>query len=153
MDQKLTLISVLLLSLLSAEALELGVQDKSGRKGKLFFISTSSTTSTLSTTTICFRSSDTAMVVCPTKKRRAIQHDPFDAEEDINIEPTMAKLDETTSLENDHQSEVESGVRAGRFAVYWKTTTITSSSTSYTSTSTLASLRCTPYDFVLSACG
>merc|ERR1711981_293427 len=125
------------------------------KKGKLFFISTSSTTTTLSTTTICFRSTTTAVIVCPTKKRRAIQHDPFDAEEDINIEPTepsMAKLDDTTSLENDHQTEVESGVRAGRFAVYWKTTTITSSSTSYTSTSTLASLKCTPYDFVLSAC-
>ena len=43
--------------------------------------------------------------------------------------------------------------RAGKFLLYWMTTTSTSTSTTYSSTSTLASLECTPNGFAISACG
>ena len=40
-----------------------------------------------------------------------------------------------------------------RFALYWRTTTLTYSSTSYTATSTLASLHCTPSMWTYNLCG
>ena len=43
--------------------------------------------------------------------------------------------------------------REGKFLLYWMTTTLTSTSTSYTATSTLATLDCTPTSYSLSQCG
>ena len=43
--------------------------------------------------------------------------------------------------------------RKGKFLLYWKTTTLTSTSTSYTVTYSLGTLECTPSGFTLSACG
>ena len=43
--------------------------------------------------------------------------------------------------------------RQGKFLLYWMTTTLTSTTTSYTATSTLASLECTPTSWSLSQCG
>ena len=43
--------------------------------------------------------------------------------------------------------------RNAKFLVYWLTTTSTSTSTTYSTTSTLASLECTPSGFSLSVCG
>merc|ERR1719483_1987937 len=150
MEQKLIFLFVCLVFGFRTKAVDLKIdKTSSARAGKLFFISTSSTT-TIATTTICFRSG-TAVAVCK-KKKRSIQQDPFDDEDNKIIEPTLSRVDDSHSLENDREAVVESGVRAGRFAVYWKTTTITSTSTSYSSTSTLASLKCTPNDFVISAC-
>ena len=57
------------------------------------------------------------------------------------------------SLEDSLEVSVEENVRAARFALYWKTTTLTSSTTTYTATSTLASLYCTPSVFAFSLCG
>ena len=45
--------------------------------------------------------------------------------------------------------------RDGRFVnavLYWMTTTLTSTSTSYTATTTLASIHCTPSGFAVSNC-
>eukprot|EP00090_Calanus_glacialis_P023255 TRINITY_DN3583_c0_g1_i1.p1 TRINITY_DN3583_c0_g1~~TRINITY_DN3583_c0_g1_i1.p1 ORF type:complete len:154 (+),score=22.91 TRINITY_DN3583_c0_g1_i1:50-511(+) len=153
MKQKLVFLFVSLLGF-RTEAFDLKPDKKhNDRVGKLFWISTSSTTTSLATTTVCWKSSSTAITAACGKKRRSIEDDPLDIEEDTRIQPTLLKLDNTNSLENDHEAELESGVRAGRFAVYWKTTTITSTSTSYSSTSTLASLKCTPNNFVISECG
>ena len=41
--------------------------------------------------------------------------------------------------------------RKGKFLLYWMTTT--STTTSYTATTTVYSLRCTPSAFVFSSCG
>ena len=112
------------------------------RSPKLFYISTTSTTSTLSTTTVCFVS-NTTPVVCPAgkRKRKALAEPSLD-EDDIN--PTSVT----------YLSELQSGEgRSGRLALYWKTTTLTSTSTTYTTSSTLASLSCTPSGFIFSLCG
>ena len=55
--------------------------------------------------------------------------------------------------EDKMEDSQEETVRAARFALYWKTTTLTSSTTTYTATSTLASLYCTPSVFAFSLCG
>merc|ERR1712062_954649 len=111
----------------------LASEKKSPRVGKLFWQSTASTTSTLSTTTQCFAVSHAtnALVACKRKKR---------------------------AVEPEGEEEVKPGVegvptRQARFVLYWRTTTSTSTSTSYTATSTLASISCTPSGFPLSKCG
>ena len=56
----------------------------------------------------------------------------------------------------DDDDQLESGLvdneRQGRGILYWATSTDISTSTSYTGTSTLASLLCTPSAFTLSEC-
>ena len=55
-----------------------------------------------------------------------------------------------------HDDLVESGQaeyeREGKFLLYWKTTTTTSTFTSYTATTTLGALECTPSGFGVSQC-
>ena len=55
--------------------------------------------------------------------------------------------------EDDTKDNLEENTREARFALYWKTTTLTSSTTTYTATSPLASLVCTPSMFAYSVCG
>ena len=64
-------------------------------------------------------------------------------------------VNENEDLEGEDE-ELESGLmeseRAGRGILYWATSTDISTSTTYTGTSTLASLNCTPSGFTLSEC-
>ena len=60
---------------------------------------------------------------------------------------------EVDDLEND---ELESGKREnsreGKLLLYWRTTSLTSTVTTYTGTSTIASLECTPSVFDMRSC-
>ena len=62
---------------------------------------------------------------------------------------------EQEQLEN--EDELQSGKteaeRQAKFLLYWRTTSLTSTTTTYTGTSTLASLECTPSNFGLQSCG
>ena len=64
-------------------------------------------------------------------------------------------VNENEDLEGEDE-ELESGLmeseRGGRGILYWATSTDISTSTTYTGTSTLASLNCTPSGFTLSEC-
>ena len=91
------------------------------RKPKLFYVSTSATTSTLKTGSVCYVSSATAVVSCGGRKRRSIG----------------VKDAGTPSIGGNSHKE-------GRFFLYWTTTTSISVSTSYTSTITISSVQCTP---------
>merc|ERR1712051_625506 len=121
----------------------------SRRNPKLFFVS--STTSTLSTTTICYVSSSTAQA-CG-RKRRAILIDS-ESERDAEFEyDGVSKRDGDVESSIDELSEVEAAQtseREGKFLLYWMTTT--STSTTYTATTTVSSLNCTPSGFVISNC-
>ena len=76
----------------------------------------------------------------------------FFMSDDLNIRVTE-DVDEVVDHEN---TEVQSShldrLREGRFLLYWATTTLTSTSTSYTGTSTIASLECTPSSYTISSC-
>ena len=65
--------------------------------------------------------------------------------------------DDDILTEDKNEALVDSGMndaaRKGKFLLYWKTTTLTSTSTSYTVTYSLGTLECTPSGFTLSACG
>jgi len=104
------------------------------RKPKLFFVSTSATTSTLQTASICYMTTNAAAVSCTGRKRRAIT--TF-SEMETEVQPKQDEVD--SSLQ-----EAESGGRDGRFLLYWITTTSISTSTSYTITYSVSSVTCTP---------
>jgi len=104
------------------------------RKPKLFFVSTSATTSVLQTASICYMTTNAAAVSCTGRKRRAIT--TF-SEMETEVQPKQDEVD--SSLQ-----EAESGGRDGRFLLYWITTTSISTSTSYTITYSVSSVACTP---------
>merc|ERR1712099_85439 len=125
--------SVSLLIVLSAFAAS-AAGDEVARKPKLFFVSTSATTTTLQTASICYLSTDAAYAACTGRKRRAIT--TF-SEMETEVQPKQDEVD--SSLQ-----EAESAGRDGRFLLYWIPTTSISTSTSYTVTYTVSSVGCTP---------
>merc|ERR1712110_359265 len=104
------------------------------RKPKLFYVSTSATTSTIQTLSVCFYTS-TAVNACGGRKRRAI-----DIEGGLSLEDAAATELESSQREKDTSIE---GSRDGRFLLYWITTTSISTSTSFTVTYTVSSVICT----------
>merc|ERR1712222_21184 len=112
-------------------------EDKVARKPKLFFVSTSATTTTLQTLSVCYYTSG-SLTTCTGRKRRA-----------IDVEGVMLSdvksLEDSTELESSHREEGTSidGSRDGRFLLYWITTTSISTSTSFTTTYTVDSVLCT----------
>merc|ERR1712223_2214220 len=122
------------------------------RQPKLFFVSSSSTTSSVSTSTVCFVSATTGFTTCKKRKRRNILEDAI-GNQKVDIQPDSPSDKET-------DAEIESGAedsadsrRDGRFLLYWLTTTSTSTTTIFTATGTIATLACTPAGYTVSACG
>ena len=113
--------------------------DEVVRKPKLFFVSTSATTSTLQTASICYVSSAT-IATCTGRKRRTISLDGVEPEG--AVQPSMFKR-EVDSVQEETNSKVNER-REGRFLLYWITTTSISTSTSFTTTFTVSSALCTP---------
>ena len=109
------------------------------RKPKLFFVSTSATTSTLQTASICYVSSAT-IATCTGRKRRTISLDGVEPKG--AVQPSMFKR-EVDSVQEETNSKVNER-REGRFLLYWITTTSISTSTSFTTTFTVSSALCTP---------
>merc|ERR1711997_469000 len=112
--------------------------EEGARKPKLFFVSTSATTSTLQTASVCYVSSST-LATCSGRKRRTISLD--------GMEPAGAVQPSTFKREVERESVASSKVgesREGRFLLYWITTTSISTSTSFTTTFSVSSALCTP---------
>ena len=114
--------------------------DEVVRKPKLFFVSTSATTSTLQTASICYVSSAT-IATCTGRKRRTISLDG-DQPEGAVQPSTLKRRDANVDSEQEELSLNKN--REGRFLLYWITTTSISTSTSFTTTFTVSSALCTP---------
>merc|ERR1712010_72539 len=113
------------------------------RKPKLFFVSTSATTSTLQTASICYVTSNTITTCAGRKKRRTISLDGMEPEG--AVQPSTFKREvEGESVKQDEVSSKVNVNREGRFLLYWITTTSISTSTSFTITYTVSSMLCTP---------
>ena len=108
------------------------------RKPKLFFVSTSATTSTLQTLSICYVSSATP-AACTGRKRRSISLEPAESKSLDGMESEGAVQPSTINREVDGGQD-----REGRFLLYWITTTSISTSTSFTTTYSISSIACTP---------
>merc|ERR1712004_59527 len=118
-------------------------KNKSHRSPKLFFVSSKSTTSTVSTSSFCYSTINAAVTACGRKKRAIITEEVFDVADNIKAanadnEAIISGLEQPTSPQ-----------RQGKFLLYWLTTTSTSTLTSYTATTTLG-VSCIPSN--LNAC-
>merc|ERR1712203_491472 len=86
------------------------------RHPKLFFVSTSSTTSTLSTGSMCYVTTTGFTGACTGRKRRAIDFEGASVDES-EFKPSQLKEDVQSSRGD---SSLD---REGRFLLYWITTT------------------------------
>merc|ERR1712173_339927 len=118
-------------------AVAASAEDEVARKPKLFFVSTSATTTTLQTLSICYVSSNT-VTTCSGRKRRAINIDG-----DMSLKDAASVELEPSQREQDASAPAIDGSREGRFLLYWITTTSISTSTSFTTTYSVSSALCT----------
>ena len=127
------------------------------RQPKLFYISSSTTTSTISTSTVCFKSG-TALATCSKKKRKRDIMSELVEDASESIKPSRnSRMDEEEELEEavdllEAAEKQTENHRDPKFLLYWATLTSTSTSTSYTATVTIHSLECTPSGFGTSLC-
>ena len=106
------------------------------RKPRLFYVSTSSYITSISTASICYITSTTTAPLSCSRKKRMIT---VDGETESEVQPSKSDVDTLQSHEEKDNIE-----REGRFLVYWITTTSTSYFTSYTTTYSVSSVTCTP---------
>merc|ERR1711976_167481 len=101
-------------------------KNKSHRSPKLFFVSSKSTTSTVSTSSFCYSTIASTLSACGRKKKRAITDEVFDVADNIQA----ANVDNEAIVSG--MEKPTSSKRQGKFLLYWLTTTSTSTLTSYT---------------------
>ena len=108
----------------------------------MFLVSSSTSLSTISTSTYCYATNTAVTAACGKRRKRAIK---YMEEEEKDVSPS--NVHELESGEMDPTTG-----RFPRFVMYWMTTTSTSYTTSFTATTTLSKLECTPSGFTISAC-
>merc|ERR1712018_682246 len=129
-------------------------QGKANRRNqKLFFVSTTSSTSTIVTGSYCMVSSNTAIVTCKRRKRRFLQ----DKSEELGLKISPDRPQDIDEDEAEAAEELETGInekdkRQGKYLLYWLTTTSIISTTSYSETQTIASVTCTPSGWTITTC-
>merc|ERR1711962_1186415 len=108
-----------------------GASREAGRKPRLFLVSTSKSTLTVSTASVCYIAQSTAFTECMgKKKRRSIPE--VEGMEDKLVKPSWSEG------KSDTESDDDIG-RVGRFFLYWITTTSIS-----TNTYSVDMAKCTP---------
>merc|ERR1711893_477803 len=118
------------------------------REGKVWYISTTTTSTTVSTTTLCMQLAAITDLVPPCtgkKKKRSFFFDESPAFTEEDIDPFFLPKDEEENF------KVDSGVadvREGKFLNPWMTIT----RTTYTATSTIATVVCTPDGWSIRMC-
>merc|ERR1712038_430997 len=149
------LITILISAMLAEEPTP---ELKSSRKPKVYLISTTTSTTTLSTSSICFIIFSTAngLVSCKKKKRSIgfLEDKPSDDTQSELIAPNpslktadeeaLSKLNEIADVTGGKNDDEDYEEREARFFNYWMTPSVTTTYTPYTSTSSLGSLYCTP---------
>ena len=78
---------VLALALATPDIKDSGME--ASRKAKLFYISTTSSTTTIPTFSICFVTSDAVATACPARKRRFLRPESLEAHSLISSSPTI----------------------------------------------------------------
>merc|ERR1712211_16063 len=107
--------------------------DEVARKPKLFYVSTSATTSTLNTASICYVTSGTVTTACTGRRGRSLN---IEAVPLADVKPSQLSQEVQSS-----EKEMKNN-REGRFLLYWITTTSISTSTSYTVTVSISAPTC-----------
>lgn len=86
-----------------------------GRKAKLFYVSTTAVTSSITAATVCYKSSTAAMAACKRKKRSFLTGQIPEIEKEIVPSTLDSSFIEDDVFDKDH--------RDPKFLVYWLTTT------------------------------
>merc|ERR1711992_338447 len=118
------------------------------REGKVWYISTTTTSTTVSTTTLCMQLAAITDLVPPCtgmKKKRSFFFDESPAFTEEEIDPFFLPKDEE---ENFNLDSGVADVREGKFLNPWMTIT----TTTYTATSTIATVVCTPDGWSIRMC-
>merc|ERR1712227_810887 len=125
--------------------------DAGKRGGKIFYVTTTSSISTVSTATYCWvqETMSFAPLTCGKKKRkkRAVKVIADKSGEDLDIQPSSILPEEDN---REPESEIMSSQgedRKGKFVNYWITTTFTS-----TTTLSIATIECTPNGWTYVQC-
>merc|ERR1712223_1803215 len=133
---------------------EIGQSDEEAvRQPKLFYVSSSTTTATISTQTVCYHVLSTATTnvpdptLCSKRRRRQAALD-----EGTVIQATQSQRKSDSELESSDELSSSTDERQGKFLNYWMTRTVTTTAYSYTVTSKMASLACTPQGFPYLRC-
>jgi len=121
------------------------------REGRLFLVSSSTSTTTLKTSTICFTTNTAITAACAGRKKRTILDNPMDTI-DYEVNPVSRETREA-DVASSQMAETPGKNREGKYLLYWMTSTSTTTTTSYSSTVTLSKLECTPSNFLYKACG
>merc|ERR1712032_955261 len=114
------------------------------RNPRLFYVS--STTSTSFATTRCYLAVATGS--CKRKRRDLVSDEPDSQYSHTNVDAIPSYESEKRTDGQFEEYGQEAPTRDAKMLLYWVTTT--STTTSYTATSTLATLDCVPNDFSLS---
>ena len=161
------LLILILYSITNSHALETEQEDEvNHRHPKLFYVSSTTSTTTLSTNTVCYQASSTViqMLTCKKKKRSVLndmlgmtQEEIKPAKSSQSFEEAVEKIKVDIKYQdkediNNIISGLELTEREGRYLNYWLTTTITATFTTYTGTSTIASILCTPAGYTQAGC-
>merc|ERR1712227_1001947 len=125
--------------------------DAGKRGGKIFYVTTTSSISTVSTATYCWvqETMSFAPLTCGKKKRkkRVVKVIADKSGEDLDIQPSSILPEEDN---REPESEIMSSQgedRKGKFVNYWITTTFTS-----TTTLSIATIECTPNGWTYVQC-
>merc|ERR1712080_2284 len=116
----------------------------SSRNPKFFYVS--STTSTISTFSICYTTQATLTKCAKKRKRNILTQADFDSGFSADSITHSGAIDSSV----DDTPEVSSE-REAKFLLYWLTTTTTT--TAFTATSKVGTLECTPDGWTLAFCG
>merc|ERR1712018_364007 len=119
------------------------------RQPKILLVTTTTTTSTLKSAYNCWVGSNTVTGVLACKKRRDLMESYL--EDGIKNTDEMIMPSKTVSNEADPNNDLDES-RKGKFLNYFLTVTSTYTFTSFTATSTIASLTCTPPGWTMHGC-
>ena len=169
--QPAIMLSLILLLILyfttESHALEIEKEEEvNHRHPKLFFVSSTTSTTTLTTNTVCYVQSSTViqMLTCKKKKRSVLNEMLGNTQDEIkpakssqSFEEAVEKIKVDIKYEdkediNNIVSGLELTEREGKFLNYWLTTTITATFTTFTGTSSIASILCTPAGYTRAGC-
>merc|ERR1712083_255912 len=153
---RLRLLVKIILVASSATASDAGPKaEEELRQPKLFYVSSATTTTTISTQTVCYHVLSTATTnvpdptLCSKRRRREILGEGTVIQASQSKRNHEAESEEEDELRPSNQSD---GDRQGKFLNYWMTRTVTTTAYSYTVTSKMASLACTPQGFPYLRC-
>merc|ERR1711992_182662 len=132
-------------------------EDGDERDGKLLFATTMTSSTTVSTSAICYVASHVSSTAIYDKSMNTKPIQKEASNSALDLAPTKSKSIDTEAGDTEEAAMVESGkqelgLREAKFLYYWATFTETYTHFTTTSTWSLLSVACTPPNWTLNPC-